>query len=121
MADGGIRVKVSLDTASLASSAKEAGRVAALAAGEAILSRAVSLAPRRTGALAASGSVQMEGDTAVVRFAEMDGHSGPVRVRLFERELEAECGPFQVRTFRETGEEVNLIEWKEEEKEDGKG
>ena len=60
-------------------------------------------------------------DAAVVRFAEMDGHSGPVRVRLFERELEAECGPFQVRTFRETGEEVNLIEWKEEEKEDGKG
>ena len=68
MADGGIRVKATLDVSSLASSAREAGRAAALAAGEAILSRAVSLAPRRTGALAASGSVQMEGDTAVVRF-----------------------------------------------------
>lgn len=68
MADGGIRVTSTLDFSGLASSARLAGQAAALAAGEAILTRAVSLAPRRTGALAASGSVQMEGDTAVVTF-----------------------------------------------------
>lgn len=68
MADGGIRVTVKLDASSLVSSARQAGRAATLAAGEAILSRAVSLAPRRTGAMAASGSVRLSGDTAVVTF-----------------------------------------------------
>ncbi len=68
MADGGLRVTSTLEFSGLSGAAREAGRAAAMAAGEAILARAAGLAPRRTGALAGSGSVSAEGDGAVVRF-----------------------------------------------------
>ena len=69
MADGGIRVTIDLDPAGLAARAERAGRAASLAAAEEILRRASALAPRRTGALAASGFVRAGGTGAVAGFA----------------------------------------------------
>lgn len=63
-----LRVEITLDAAAVAERAQSAARMAVAAAGEDILSRAVALAPRRTGALAASAQLRVEGATASVSF-----------------------------------------------------
>ena len=68
MADGGLRVTGGIELAGLADRARRAGRAASLAAAQDILARAVGIAPRRTGAMAASGFARLEGDGAVVGF-----------------------------------------------------
>ena len=61
-------LRIDLDAAVLAARAEAAARRAVAAAGEDVLSRAVAMAPRRTGALAASAGLRVEGTTARVSF-----------------------------------------------------
>ena len=64
----GFSFHMELDSAGLAARAEEAAASAVRAAGEDVLARAIAMVPRRTGALAASAALGVEGNTAVVSF-----------------------------------------------------
>ena len=63
-----LSVKLEFDTAGLAARAEAAAQAAVQAAGADVLARAAAMAPRRTGALAASAALTVEGSTARVSF-----------------------------------------------------
>jgi alpha-mannosidase len=54
-----------------------------------------------------------DGDGIVVRAVETEGRAGRATVRVLERELEADFGPHEIKTFHVGAEirDVNLLEW----------
>ena len=50
-------------------------------------------------------------DCAVVRFFEADGEDGNVSIKLFDSKISADVKHNALKTFKSTGDEVNILEW----------
>ncbi len=55
-------------------------------------------------------------DGTVIRFCEMNGEERMVRIKLFDKTIETKVRHNEIKTFRTDGTELNLIEWKIEER-----
>ena len=64
----GLRIRMDFDPSAIAMRAERAASGAARAAGEAIMLRSGALAPRKSGAMAASARVEVEGTKARVSY-----------------------------------------------------
>ena len=52
-----------------------------------------------------------DSDEAVIRFYEINGNSGELSFKLFDKEIHSSIGHNELKTFSQDGKILNLIEW----------